>query len=68
MYSSSSLSHPPASCGDARAAFVLQFVCVKTANQLWNAITGVACVGACNLKRIGGIFSEDCFYYCSYKK
>jgi len=31
----------PAMCGDARAAFVLQFVCVKTANQLRRSITGV---------------------------
>ena len=31
----------PAMCGDAQAAFVLQFVGVKTANQLRRAITGV---------------------------
>ena len=46
----------PAACGDARAAFVLQFVCVKTANQLRRTITGVACVGGC--KRDGGIFNS----------
>jgi len=46
----------PSACGDARAAFVLQFVRVKTANQLRRTITGVACVGGC--KRHGGIFNS----------
>ena len=44
----------PKACGDARAAFVLQFVCVKTANQLRRAIIGVTCVGSCTRDR--GIF------------
>jgi len=46
----------PAACGDAQAAFVLQFVCVKTANQLRPAITGVTCVSGCTMDR--GIFNS----------
>ena len=41
----------PAACGDAQTAFVLQIVCVKTANQLQRAIKGVTCVGGCTRDR-----------------